>query len=130
MKDQHEKIKNFRDLNEQEVAAMNAVKGLEEHLGELWHRVRALPDVDPRSVHHARTVLQDGLMWLVRAVARPVSAFDDDQAPDDLDSTEWLRPWLDELEAAIAGDGGEAQPPHDPPTNAGDPEVPDPQPRS
>lgn len=45
-------------------AAMNAASQAEESSGE---RV----EIDPRCAAHARTQLQDGLMWATRAITRP-----------------------------------------------------------
>jgi hypothetical protein len=77
VENQHRRIDGYRDLTEREVALMNTIKGLAREVAELWRQVRDdVPDADPRALEVARTQLQDGFMWFVRAVARPDDPFD------------------------------------------------------
>lgn len=77
MENQHREITGYRDLTDREVALMNTIKGLAREVAELWLQVRDdVPDVDLRALRVARTELQDGFMWFVRAVARPDDPFD------------------------------------------------------
>ena len=56
---------------------MNLIKSVQREVAELWLQVRDdVPDVDGRALSIARTQLQDGFMWFVRAVARPEDPFD------------------------------------------------------
>lgn len=50
---------------------MNAVKGMGALLGELVDKLRANKDLDQRWVSIGATELQQGLMALTRAIAKP-----------------------------------------------------------
>lgn len=71
MDNQHREIKGYRDLNADEIAAMNNVKSMGEQLGILVQQVRAMPEVDQRWASIGATELQQGLMALTRAIAKP-----------------------------------------------------------
>lgn len=73
MKDQHTKIKGYRDLSQSEIDAMNSVKALEADAAELFKQLQALPGIDQRDMALARTHFEDACIRVVRAVARPVS---------------------------------------------------------
>lgn len=73
---QHKKITGYRDLTADEIALMNKIKEIGKGAAMLYHEVMSLPDTDKRCADIARTRLQDGFMWLVRAVARPDDPFD------------------------------------------------------
>jgi hypothetical protein len=73
VENQHRKITGYRDLTELEINAMNVIKGRGEQLSQLLDDLANLPDVDKRALAIARTELQTGMMWAVRAVARPTS---------------------------------------------------------
>lgn len=74
---QHRRITGYRELDEREVRAMNLIKDVAREVAELYLQVRDdVPDVDERALRIARTQLQDGFMWFVRAVARPEDPFD------------------------------------------------------
>lgn len=73
MKDQHTKIKGYRDLTKEEIDAMNAVKGEGERLRELIAQMRTVSTFDHHWIDIAETHLQQGIMAAVRAVARPDS---------------------------------------------------------
>jgi hypothetical protein len=47
-------------------------------IARLWKTVRDLPDTDKRMTALARTNIEQGFMWLVRAVFRPDTEFDKD----------------------------------------------------
>lgn len=68
---QHRMIKGYRDLSEDEIATINSIKEFGEEIRKLVDRVRELPDVDQRWAAIANTNFQQGLMALVRSVARP-----------------------------------------------------------
>lgn len=78
MKDQHTKIKGYRDLTQDEIDAMNSVKLIEVRLAALWDSLSAVPGVDRRDLALARTHFEDGCIRAVRAVARPQSPFNKD----------------------------------------------------
>ena len=74
MENQHKLIKGYRDLSQQEINVMNEVKALGtqcELLLEKIARDEAAPD--QRWVSIARTHLQEGIMALVRSIAKPTS---------------------------------------------------------
>jgi hypothetical protein len=65
------KIAGYRQLNEGEVVAINDVKGVGAMLGDFVEIQRNDPDCDQRWVSVGATHLQQGLMALVRAIAKP-----------------------------------------------------------
>ena len=73
MKDQHKKIRGYRDLSQEEIDAMNAVKAEGERLGFLIEEMNNNPKLDQRWVSIAKTHLQQGIMAAVRAIAQPDS---------------------------------------------------------
>ncbi len=73
VENQHRKITGYRELTQLEINAMNIIKARGEQLSQLLDDLGDLPDVDKRALAIARTELQTGLMWAVRAVARPTS---------------------------------------------------------
>jgi len=83
MKDQHEKIKGYRDLSQEEIDLMNEVKEmgtsievLVEKMKHMNHDVSVVPHENrpnPRWLAIGQTDLQTGVMALVRSVAKPTS---------------------------------------------------------
>lgn len=73
MDNQHRKITGYRDLSQTEIDLMNAIKADGDRLEHLIGTLQATDDVDQRWVSIGRTELQQGIMALVRAVARPTS---------------------------------------------------------
>ena len=71
MDNQHRQIKGYRELNAEEIAAMNEVKAMGALLGELVARLKAGDGLDQRWIAIGATDLQTGLMALTRAIARP-----------------------------------------------------------
>jgi hypothetical protein len=71
MENQHREIKGYRELNEVEIARMNIVKEMGVELGKLIEDMRAESACDQRWVSIGATHLQEGLMALTRAVAKP-----------------------------------------------------------
>jgi len=86
MDNQHKKIKGYRDLSQTEIDLMNKIKEKAEELKLLIDEADTtlfelkdpaisqdgLDDVQ-RYLELAKTNLQQGFMWFVRAVARPQS---------------------------------------------------------
>lgn len=86
MDNQHKKITGYRDLSQTEIDLMNKIKAKAEELKVLIDEADTtlfelkdpainqdgLDDVQ-RYLELARTNLQQGFMWFVRAVARPQS---------------------------------------------------------
>jgi hypothetical protein len=73
MDNQHKKIKGYRDLSQEEIDAMNAVKAEGERLRLLIEELRDNSDLDQRWVDIAETHLQQGIMAAVRSIAKPES---------------------------------------------------------
>jgi len=71
MDNQHQKIKGYRDLSQQEIDMMNKIKTLGEELAELTLELTISRTFDQRWVAIGTTDLQTGIMALVRSVARP-----------------------------------------------------------
>lgn len=65
------KIAGYRELEEHELQLMNLIKEHGKQLGDLVENLRATEDLDQRWVSIGATELQQGLMALTRAVARP-----------------------------------------------------------
>lgn len=70
MENQHRHIKGYRDLTADEIEAMNGFKALGAELDAAL-KAAAEAGADPRCLAIARTELQTGMMWAVRAIARP-----------------------------------------------------------
>jgi hypothetical protein len=64
-------IKGYRQLDENEVYAVNCVKDLGERIYSQILGLNALVDLDPRWVAIAETHLQQGLMALTRSITKP-----------------------------------------------------------
>lgn len=73
MKDQHKKIKGYRDLSQEEINAMNNIKAYGEELRALIEELQSVTDIDQRWVSISKTHLQQGIMAAVRSVAKPDS---------------------------------------------------------
>lgn len=73
MKDQHTKIKGYRDLSQQEIDLMNEGKALAEQCGAFIAKLEADSTTDKRNVALGKTNLQQGFMWAIRAVAQPTT---------------------------------------------------------
>ncbi len=77
---QHQKIKGYRDLSEQEIALMNEGKELAEQVGaylkklELAEFAQTEQQVpDKRWLSIGKTHLQQGFMAVIRSVAKPTT---------------------------------------------------------
>lgn len=84
MENQHEAIKGYRDLSQEEVDLMNLIKQKGSELEELCVMLSARAQLDgdlnspeyrdaPRWVAVGKTHIQQGLMAWIRSVARPES---------------------------------------------------------
>lgn len=79
MDNQHKKISGYRDLSQSEIDGMNSIKSLEVDIGELFKQIGEIQGVDQRSMALAKTNLQQGFMWFVRAIAKPSNPFEEKQ---------------------------------------------------
>jgi hypothetical protein len=74
MDNQHRMITGYRDLAQDEIDLMNSIKSHGKLLADLIETLRLAPgNIDQRWVAIGTTHLQQGLMALTRAVARPTS---------------------------------------------------------
>ncbi len=88
MENQHRKITGYRELSEDEIELMNLVKEHAELTKQVLHKVISKYEYEcplgqntPEDQYSemkrchtlAKTNLQQGYMWLVRAIARPES---------------------------------------------------------
>ncbi|WP_422451863.1 DUF7681 family protein [Endozoicomonas sp. ALC066] len=84
MKDQHKKIKGYRDLTQEEIDLMNEAKELGEQCRLLTEKVRkSIGDVSADTSNEekealrwlaiGRTDLQKGFMAVVRSIAKPTT---------------------------------------------------------
>ena len=71
MDNQHTLIKGYRDLSQEEINNMNAVKILGVEIGNLVNALELIPGLDKRWIAIGKTDLQTGIMALVRAIAQP-----------------------------------------------------------
>lgn len=71
MDNQHRKIKGYRELSQEEIDLMNAVKEQGAALGALVEKLESTKDLDPRWIAIGKTDLQKGLMALTRSIAQP-----------------------------------------------------------
>lgn len=77
MDNQHKKISGYRDLSQSEIDGMNSIKSLEAEVGALFQQIQGIQDIDGRSMALAKTNLQQGFMWFVRAIAKPSNPFEE-----------------------------------------------------
>lgn len=75
MENQHRKITGYRELNQSELDGMNSIKALEADAGDLFKQIAKIEGVDHRLLALAKTNLQQGFMWFVRAIAKPADPF-------------------------------------------------------
>ncbi|WP_422422073.1 DUF7681 family protein [Pseudomonas sp. GZD-222] len=75
MDNQHKKITGYRDLTQSEIDGINSIKALEADAAQLVKQLKALPEVDQRSMALAVTNLQQACMWLTKGVARSTDPF-------------------------------------------------------
>lgn len=74
MEKPHTLISGYRDLDQAEINLINEIKVKGEELGLLCEKLEGMREgVDLRWVAIGKTHLQQGIMDLVRAVARPES---------------------------------------------------------
>lgn len=80
MENQHRRVKGYRELNLAEIELMNKIKSKGEELGSLCDILMGMSNVDAeegstdkRWVSIGKTHLQEGIMALVRSVAKPTT---------------------------------------------------------
>ena len=73
MDNQHREITGYRELNAAEIDTMNKIKAMGISLGALVGTLRSNEHFDQRWVSIGATHMQEGLMALTRAVAKPTT---------------------------------------------------------
>lgn len=73
MENQHEKIKGYRDLTQQEIDMMNEGKALAEQCGAYIAKLRGDTTLDQRWISIGATDLQRGFMAVIRGIAQPTT---------------------------------------------------------
>ena len=73
MDNQHKQIKGYRDLSQEEIDAMNAVKAEASRVGILIEELEQNDKLDQRWVSIAKEDLQKGFMAAVRSIAQPTT---------------------------------------------------------
>lgn len=73
MENQHQKIKGYRDLSQEEIDMMNEAKELSAKCGEFVDKLSNIHDLDHRWISIGKTDLQKGFMSVIRGIARPES---------------------------------------------------------
>lgn len=83
MENQHQKIKGYRDLSQEEIDLMNEGKELAEKCGDFIARLEGLSrpldgasqsfEIDGRWVSIGKTHLQQGFMAAIRSIAKPTT---------------------------------------------------------
>jgi len=71
MENQHQKIKGYRDLTQEEINLMNEVKEKGAELGALIEKLDNIPEIDKNWLATGKLGVQQGLMAIVRAITKP-----------------------------------------------------------
>ena len=71
MENQHQKIKGYRDLTQEEINLMNEVKEKGAELGALIEKLDNIPEIDKNWLVTGKLGVQQGLMAITRAITRP-----------------------------------------------------------
>lgn len=71
MENQHQKIKGYRDLTQEEIDLMNEVKEKGAELGVLIEKLDGIAEIDKNWLVAGKLNVQQGLMAIVRAITKP-----------------------------------------------------------
>ena len=71
MENQHQKIKGYRDLTQEEIDLMNEVKTKGAELGAIIEKLDNIPEIDKNWLVTGKLGIQQGLMAITRAITRP-----------------------------------------------------------
>ena len=71
MENQHQKIKGYRDLTQEEIDLMNEVKTKGAELGAIIEKLDNIPEIDKNWLVTGKLGVQQGLMAIVRAITKP-----------------------------------------------------------
>jgi hypothetical protein len=72
---ENKKIDGYRELDAFTVQTINDVKALERHVAQYWNDVLNTSDADRRELALAKTKFEEGFMHMIKAVAKPESAW-------------------------------------------------------
>lgn len=73
MENQHRKITGYRELSQDEINQMNALKALGAQVGEAIDKLKDMTGLDQRAIAIGKTEVQTGFMWLIRGITQPAS---------------------------------------------------------
>jgi len=73
MENQHQHIRGYRDLSQEEISSMNTIKDMAENIRVELEALESLPDVDKRWLAIGKTNLQQGFMAVIRSIAKPTT---------------------------------------------------------
>ena len=71
MENQHQKIKGYRDLTQEEIDLMNEVKEKGAELGVLIEKLDGIAEIDKNWLVVGKLGVQQGLMAIIRAITKP-----------------------------------------------------------
>ena len=71
MENQHQKIKGYRDLTQEEIDLMNEVKTKGAELGAIIEKLDNIPEIDKNWLVTGKLGVQQGLMAITRAITKP-----------------------------------------------------------
>lgn len=71
MENQHQKIKGYRDLTQEEIDLMNEVKTKGAEIGAIIEKLDNIPEIDKNWLVTGKLGVQQGLMAITRAITRP-----------------------------------------------------------
>lgn len=71
MENQHQKIKGYRDLTQEEIDLMNEVKEKGAEIGAIIEKLDNIPEIDKNWLVTGKLGVQQGLMAITRAITRP-----------------------------------------------------------
>lgn len=71
MENQHRKISGYRELSQEEIDHMNALKALGLEFKKIIDVMAEMPEIDKRWLDAGTMELQVGIMSLVRSIAKP-----------------------------------------------------------
>ena len=71
MENQHQKIKGYRDLTQEEIDLMNEVKEKGAELGVLIEKLDGIAEIDKNWLVVGKLGVQQGLMAIERAITKP-----------------------------------------------------------
>ena len=71
MEYQHQIIKGYRDLTQEEIDLMNEVKTKGAELGAIIEKLDNIPEIDKNWLVTGKLGVQQGLMAITRAITKP-----------------------------------------------------------